>query len=237
MNHYFEVAAHRGNMSAFPENTMEAFESAIAANCHWIELDIQETKDKHLVVTHDASTLRVAGENKLIASSSYKELLELNFGYYFDKNKKYQLPKLSEVLELVRIKSTRISIQPKQNGLIKPAYQLAKQMNLLSQIGFNDTNCEYLIEAKNIDATIPVFWDRPPQTDLDTDLFIASKFNFNTLMYEWQGITDDKIAKVKACNIRMGASVINEEKEMKKWINAGIEHFYTDYPLTLLDLK
>lgn len=231
------IAAHRGNMGAFPENTMPAFESAVQLGCSWIELDIQLTKDNCLVVTHDLSSLRVTGVEKMICNSNYSELKELNFGNYLHPNSHYTLPLLSEVFELVKNTNTKISIQPKNYGLVKLAYHLAKQMNMQDSIGFNDTNCEFLIEAKLINSHLPVFWDRPPHTDFDTDVFVAQQYGFDTLMYEWQGITESKIQTIQGLGIRFGACVVNEQEMMIKYLNMGVEHFYTDYPELLLKLK
>jgi glycerophosphoryl diester phosphodiesterase len=230
------VAAHRGNMSVFPENTMEAFESAIAMGCSWIELDIQLSSDGQLVVTHDANAQRVTGAGLIIANTSYQELLSLNFGQYMNNGMHYPLPLLSEVFELAKGTPTCISIQPKNYGLVKKAISLAGEFDMLEQVGFNDTNCEYLIEVKQVNKNIPVFWDRPPHTDFDTDLLIAKKFGFETLMYEWQGITQKKIDKVVKEGMRFGACVINAEKDMKKYLSMGVSHFYTDYPELLLKL-
>jgi glycerophosphoryl diester phosphodiesterase len=47
------VHGHRGTRGARPENTLAAFEYAIAAGADGIELDIAATRDDVLVVTHD----------------------------------------------------------------------------------------------------------------------------------------------------------------------------------------
>ena len=236
MNFGNGIAAHRGNMSVFPENTMAAFESAIAMGCSWIELDIQLTTDGQLVVTHDTNAMRVTGVDKVIVNSTYHELLSLNFGAYFNAHQQHSLPLLSEVFEMAKGTSTNISIQPKNYGLVKQALQLAMTHGMLNQIGFNDTNCEYLIEVKQLEKGVPVFWDRPPHTDFETDLFIAKQYGFETLMYEWPGITEEKIKAIKNANIRFGACVINEFAAMKKYVDLGVQHFYTDYPEQLLKL-
>ena len=59
------VAAHRGNMSVFPENTMPAFVSAVELKCEYIELDIQFTKDEQIVVTHDLAFAKNIADNLL----------------------------------------------------------------------------------------------------------------------------------------------------------------------------
>ncbi len=42
-----EVAAHRGNVEGFPENTMPAFESAYSLGVDMIELDLRMTREKN----------------------------------------------------------------------------------------------------------------------------------------------------------------------------------------------
>ncbi|MBC7426254.1 MAG: hypothetical protein H7321_06925 [Bacteroidia bacterium] len=235
------IYAHRGNMSVFPENTFPAFESAIKLECNFIELDIQFTKDKQIVVTHDANAIRVTGQDAIISETNYNDLKKLNFGATFQSENnisfnELRLPLLSEVLEMAIDSGTGISIQPKCYGIVKPAFELLEKMKMTSQCGFNDTNCEYLIEARHYSNKLFTTWDRPPGTDFNTDLHIAKAYSFNTLMYEWPGITYAKIEKVKSENINFGACVINDLDAMKMYLEMGAESFYTDYPELLKSL-
>lgn len=54
-----EVISHRGACFDAPENSLEAFERAIAQGADRIELDVQMTRDGHAVVIHDERTGRV----------------------------------------------------------------------------------------------------------------------------------------------------------------------------------
>ncbi|MBI5852878.1 MAG: glycerophosphodiester phosphodiesterase [Planctomycetes bacterium] len=47
------VVAHRGLSSRFPENTLPAFEAAIACGAELIELDVHTTRDGAVVCIHD----------------------------------------------------------------------------------------------------------------------------------------------------------------------------------------
>lgn len=51
------ISAHRGGAGDDPalENTLIAFERAIAAGCDFVEFDVRRTCDDRLVVTHDAA--------------------------------------------------------------------------------------------------------------------------------------------------------------------------------------
>src|SRR5690349_15229497 len=49
-----EVHGHRGARAKYPENTLPAFEYAIAQGVDVIELDLGVTKDNVVVVSHDS---------------------------------------------------------------------------------------------------------------------------------------------------------------------------------------
>lgn len=93
--HYF---AHRGfydNESEAPENTREAFCLAVEAG-YGIELDVQLTRDKQLVVIHDWDLKRVSGIDKKVCDLTYEELKQVTvFG------SRQKIPLLTEVLQLV----------------------------------------------------------------------------------------------------------------------------------------
>ena len=46
--------AHRGASAYDPENTLRAFERAIAMGATMLELDVYMTRDGHVAVSHDA---------------------------------------------------------------------------------------------------------------------------------------------------------------------------------------
>ncbi|EPH6067299.1 glycerophosphodiester phosphodiesterase family protein, partial [Escherichia coli] len=47
------IIAHRGASGYAPENTIAAFDLAVKMNADMIELDVQLTKDRQIVVIHD----------------------------------------------------------------------------------------------------------------------------------------------------------------------------------------
>jgi glycerophosphoryl diester phosphodiesterase len=49
----FTVIAHRGASAYYPENTLPSFEGAIDMGADMIELDVQLTSDRKVVVFHD----------------------------------------------------------------------------------------------------------------------------------------------------------------------------------------
>jgi glycerophosphoryl diester phosphodiesterase len=49
----FDLQGHRGARGLAPENTLAAFETALAVGVTTLELDLAMTKDGVLVVSHD----------------------------------------------------------------------------------------------------------------------------------------------------------------------------------------
>ena len=75
-----QYIAHRGlfdNSTNRAENSINAFAKAVEEG-YGIELDVQLTSDKELVVFHDESLLRMCGINKKLRECSYSELKNIN---------------------------------------------------------------------------------------------------------------------------------------------------------------
>ena len=52
------IIAHRGYSQKYPENTLAAFEAAVAAGVPMIELDVRFSRDRRPVVIHDETLER-----------------------------------------------------------------------------------------------------------------------------------------------------------------------------------
>jgi glycerophosphoryl diester phosphodiesterase len=50
-----QVVAHRRAWNDIPENTLPAFEHAIAPSADMIEVDVRRTRDGQLIAFHDAA--------------------------------------------------------------------------------------------------------------------------------------------------------------------------------------
>ena len=90
--------AHRGlyrKDQSVPENSLPAFLDAVHAG-YGIELDIQLTSDRQIVVFHDDNLKRVCGVDARVDAFTYEELRALPL---FDTNQR--IPLFSDVLALV----------------------------------------------------------------------------------------------------------------------------------------
>ena len=70
---------------SIPENSMAAFANAVEHG-YGIELDIQLTKDKQLVVFHDHTLTRMCGIDLPVCEMTYEELQKCTLGDTEEKN-------------------------------------------------------------------------------------------------------------------------------------------------------
>jgi glycerophosphoryl diester phosphodiesterase len=90
------VIAHRGASAVEPENTLRAFERAIQMGAQMIELDLQLTRDGHVVVIHDDQLIHTTNATGRVSQLSCDEVRQADAG------KGERVPTLKETLELTR---------------------------------------------------------------------------------------------------------------------------------------
>jgi glycerophosphoryl diester phosphodiesterase len=239
------VTAHRGNSGEFPENTLQAFESALALGADWIELDVYLTKDRQLAVTHDADTGRVGDKKLPVAASTYAELQTVDVAARFRTLKKLtpaecppaRIPLLADVLRLaVKQNRTRVSIQPKDE-CIQEAFRVIRELNAEAWVGFNDGSLNKMRQVKTQCKAVPVFWDRNADADLEKDIRIAREEGFECLVVHRNGITQEKVNMIHRARLAVGAWTVNDEAEMRSFLALGVDRLYTDHPALLLRLR
>jgi len=98
-----QIIAHRGASGAAPENTLAAFERAIADGADWIELDVQETADGVVVVQHDSDFMKSAGLALRVWEATAAHLAAIDIGSrYGPEFSDERVPTLAEALQLAK---------------------------------------------------------------------------------------------------------------------------------------
>ncbi len=239
------VTAHRGNSSEFAENTLAAFISGIELGVDWLELDVFRSKDGKLVVLHDKTTARVGDKELDVLAATFDELLSVDVATDFRQRTgktvaeypRATIPLLEDVLQLViKQDKTRLSIQPKMD-CVADTIELVKRLGAERWVGFNDGNLQFMAEAKRLAPEVTVFWDRGPDTDIDADIRLATEHGFDSLVINHRGITTEKIQKIKAAGLEVGAWTVNDPAQMTNLLQLGVERIYTDDPRALFKLK
>ncbi|MCZ7649378.1 MAG: glycerophosphodiester phosphodiesterase [Planctomycetota bacterium] len=98
--HPFNVIAHRGDKVHAPENTLPAFEAALALGADGIELDVRLTRDGVPAIVHDKDLKRVGGVEWVVEETEWSALRDVPVGERFGPGfPGARVPRLEEVLE------------------------------------------------------------------------------------------------------------------------------------------
>lgn len=132
------IYAHRGASGSAPENTMSAYNKAIAFGANGIECDVQMTKDAKLVICHDETIDRTSNGKGFIKDKTYKELMSLDAGSWFGSEYAGEkIPLLEELLDLVKKSGLYLNIELK-NGIIQYEGMEEKTVDMVQSFGLQD---------------------------------------------------------------------------------------------------
>ncbi len=157
-----QVWAHRGNSSQFPENTMEAFSSALSLGADGLEIDIHLTSDDQIVVTHDESIERVSNGTGFVKDRSLAQLRSLVFNKTHPESAPdAKIPLLSEVLELVKPTNAVINIEIKSGVVLYPdiekkALAMIRDFGMQDRILFSSFNHFSLMTLKQLEKSTQI---------------------------------------------------------------------------------
>jgi len=114
MRRRFWNVAHRGASADRPENTMPAFELAIAQGADVVECDVRRTSDGALLLLHDATVDRTTSGTGPLRQMTAAQAQALDAG---DGER---IPELCEILELARGR-VRVNVDLKEADLVDDA--------------------------------------------------------------------------------------------------------------------
>ena len=135
--------AHRGYSACYPENTLAAFNGAIDAGAHMIELDVCLSKDRHLVVIHDETVDRTTNGTGAVKAFSLDQLIRLDAGSWFDPRfNTERLPTLAQVLDAVNghlmvnieIKPESFEADGPPDAVERQVLNLVREKNMLDEV-------------------------------------------------------------------------------------------------------
>lgn len=228
------VLAHRGFSGVYPENTMLAFEKALEAGAHGLELDVQLTQDGIPVVFHDEDLQRVTGVSGLLSQHSWQQLQELEVGSFFDPPfRGEQIPSLQEVLQLAKDRDIFLNIELKNGiypypGLVEKVVELVREFKRVDGTIVSSFHHPSLLQIKRLDKEMKIgllYFARlfRPQD-------YASLMGADSLHPYYLGVDSHLVQEVQENNLLLIPYLVNKKEEMKSLLEWGVDAIITDYP-------
>ena len=234
------IFAHRGASAYAPENTLSAFNLAVAQGTDAIELDAKLSADGQVVVFHDATLERTTNGTGPVAQKTLAELRALDAGTYFSNQfSGEKIPLLEEVFEAVG-KKTFINIELKNyatpfDQLVEKVCALVAKHELEDRVLFSSFNAANLRQAHELMPTVPRgllalggwagAWSRS---------FGFTFGEYAALHPCFRDVNVQQIQRVHRLKRRIHTWTVNKVemiKQLKEW---GVDGIYTDVPLMAL---
>lgn len=157
------VIGHRGASDEAPENTMSAFEQALALGADGFEFDVQLTSDGHPVVIHDAMLERTTTGTGAVLATTARELSRLDAGVWFgERFAGERVPLLHEVLALPA-RVFELEIKTWGRAVLDAVLAAVDEADVFDRVKFTGWNHSMLcrLKAERPDASVGLFAQQP----------------------------------------------------------------------------
>lgn len=228
-----QIAAHRGDTSNAPENSVPALISAIDKGVQVAELDVQMTKDGVAVLNHDSDLRRMTGVRRRIADMTFAEVRQLSIG--LDANGyPVHIPMLSSVLAEAQGR-IKLLLDLKPNGAFSEA--LAEEVvRLIKEAGMEEE-----VRVQSFDGVaLSRIRELAPEIKIGRILFFAlgdlSVLDVDFYTIEQIMLTDFLINKAHADGREVWVWTVNTRRDMKEVLKYPIDGMITDIPETAQSL-
>jgi glycerophosphoryl diester phosphodiesterase len=221
------VIAHRGASGHLPENTLPAYQLAVAQGADMIEIDLHRTRDRAVVITHDEDLSGLGGRGE-IADASLAEVRALDAGGG------ERVPLLAEVLDRfgpriafnLELKRGARADYP---GLEADALAAVEARGILGRTLFSSFHDSVLARLRGLsrDARLalliaPETADRPVERALALG---AEAIN------PWRGLAKQELIEAAhAQGLAVYVFTVDEADEMRRLLSLGVDGLFTNHP-------
>lgn len=232
------IAAHRGDRASAPENTVPAFEAAVAGGADFVEVDVQLTVDGYPVIMHDATVDRTTTGTGAVDDLTLAEIRTLDAGSWFAPQfAGVQVPMWSEFLDIL----TRA---PEVTALVELKHTWAADdiENLMGGIYFRGLQ-DRIVFASFSSATVSALQETAPviprvliRRVLPLDpVAVAQRYGAIAIMTRSSALTErpDAVGEMHAAGLGVLLYTLNNEERWVEALGYGVDGIVTDKPSAL----
>lgn len=228
------VIAHRGASGERPENTLSAYELAVAQHADMIEIDLHLSRDGVIVIHHDAHLDRL-GANGEIADYAAAELAELNAAPNSEWTEK--IPTLLDVLNGFGDRmqfnlEIKIGADDAYPGIEELAFAAVEERGLVPRMLFSSFYDGVLkrLRAVSSEARLAVLVS--PRVPIG--IFERAEEVAAEAINPEVSLVDAKLCRqAHEAGLAVYPYTANEIPEMERLLDAGVDGIITNYPARL----
>lgn len=243
------VIAHRGASGSAPENTLASINKAIEFGADMVEIDVHLSSDNEVIVIHDNTLDRTTTLKGNVKDHTLKEIKKADAGsWYGERWKNEPVPTLEEVLHTINGK-VKLLIEIKDGSDVYPGIE-EKTIEVVKHHGaeswcilqsFSDAAVEKCLAAKTSMPVYKLVVGNVPGLPLYHDGKMHGGTAYNNKQVA--GINPNKrfarkriVKKLHERGQQIYVWTVNDEKDMQKLLNWGVDGIITNYPEKLKKL-
>jgi glycerophosphoryl diester phosphodiesterase len=216
------IIGHRGASAVAPENSIAAFEAAIAAGADGIEFDVRLSRDGVPVIIHDDTLQRTHGLRRRVADLTAAEL------------KSVAVPSLRDLFELMSQNNLILCLEIKESS----ATLRSLSCRLVQEFGFEDRviiECFDLAVIKEITGlkTAALFEPRiyTEQRLIERALDVGA----SVLALHHRLAKPPLVEKAKSAGLRVVVWTVDDPEWLVRAQSMGIEAVITNDPAMMIE--
>jgi glycerophosphoryl diester phosphodiesterase len=152
-NNSVPLFAHRGLSSLAPDNSLQALELAFShPQVAGVECDVQQTKDRELIIRHNRS-VKIGNARPWLESLSLTD--------YRRENPAQLSPLLIDVIKLAQQSNKILDLELKSSGIASKVIYMCKKHNLYDRVILTTIYEEIYAEIKAADSNIAIMYGYP----------------------------------------------------------------------------
>ncbi|SFD84025.1 glycerophosphoryl diester phosphodiesterase [Paenibacillus catalpae] len=238
------IIAHRGASGYAPEHTLASFRSAIDSGADYLEIDLQLTKDGHIIAMHDDTVNRTTNAKGKIAEMTLDQVKQLDAGSWFNKHypmyareefAKQQVPSLQDIFAafgkktnyILEIKDTKFN-----PGIEEKLLAVIRQFRLEDYViiqSFDSKSLKKIHRVNDRIVLLQLMWYNTPARISDASLRKIKKYA-QGISPNFPKINAAYVHKVQKSGLRIYPYTVNYQLNMDRALNWGVDGIYTDYP-------
>jgi len=248
----YATIAHRGASGYAPEHTFYSYDkSHNAMGASYIEIDLQMTKDGHLVAMHDETVDRTTNGTGRVDSYTLKELKQLDAGSKFNAtnpqyaNSNYvgaEIPTLDEILERYGpnanyyIETKSPDVYPGMEEAVLKTLNNHKMLNEQSlnqgHVLLQSFSPESLSKLHRLNSNVPLIrlldkGELPALTQQDFNQIRQYAIGVGP---EYTDLTKQNVKNLKRAGLLVHPFTVNNEADMHRLNRYGVDGVFTNYP-------
>ena len=237
------VAAHRGGAALWPENSLLAFRSALALGVDALELDLHLTADGEVVVLHDPSLDRTSTGTGAVRDLKLADLAAVRLKTRDGAVTAERVPTFAQVLDLVAPTSAALlpeikvdTNRQRYSGIEEKVVALIRARGLLARTTILAFQVETIRRLRELEPTARTML-LVARGDVERDrarpaeaVRRARELGATDLGMNHRLIDTDVMSAARAAGIRVSAWTVNEESDIRRMVDLGVDILMSDRP-------